>query len=79
MAAPSPSSFCNFSFIYGNRTDYPQDFLDSVRKGLSKRTNKSIPCRFLYDHQGSDLFEEITTLKEVNLLVSVFLLMLIHF
>jgi dimethylhistidine N-methyltransferase len=39
------------------------DFAVSVLDGLSK-TQKSIPCRFLYDARGSALFEEITGLRE---------------
>jgi dimethylhistidine N-methyltransferase len=39
------------------------DFAASVVEGLS-RERKSIPCRFLYDARGSELFEEITRLPE---------------
>ena len=39
------------------------DFAASVIEGLS-RPRKSLPCRFLYDARGSELFEEITKLPE---------------
>ena len=29
-----------------------------------RQTPKSLPCRYFYDHQGSDLFEQITKLPE---------------
>lgn len=39
------------------------DFAGSLLAGLTK-TDKSIPCRFLYDAEGSRLFEEITRQPE---------------
>ncbi|MGE0628936.1 MAG: L-histidine N(alpha)-methyltransferase [Hyphomicrobiaceae bacterium] len=39
------------------------DFAGAMLDGLSGKT-KSIPCRFLYDARGDDLFEEITRLPE---------------
>jgi dimethylhistidine N-methyltransferase len=39
------------------------DFAAAVLDGLS-RPQKSLPCRFFYDAQGSALFEEITRLSE---------------
>lgn len=39
------------------------DFAEAVISGLS-RAEKSIPCRFLYDARGSELFEDITRLDE---------------
>lgn len=39
------------------------DFAASVLAGLSS-AKKHIPCRFLYDARGSELFEEITQLEE---------------
>lgn len=39
------------------------DFLDAVRQGLA-RTPKDIPCRFLYDQRGSQLFDQICDLPE---------------
>lgn len=38
-------------------------FARDVLAGLSQR-HKSIPCTWLYDHRGSQLFEEITQLAE---------------
>lgn len=40
-----------------------ESFADALRAGLSRR-RKSIPPRFLYDAQGSELFEAITRLPE---------------
>jgi dimethylhistidine N-methyltransferase len=42
------------------------DFGASLLSGLSK-PRKTLPCRFLYDALGSELFEEITTLEEYYL------------
>jgi len=39
------------------------DFATEVLKGLSRRP-RAIPCRFLYDARGSELFEQITELQE---------------
>jgi dimethylhistidine N-methyltransferase len=39
------------------------DFAEAVLDGLARRP-RSIPCRFLYDARGSELFEEITKLEE---------------
>src|SRR3954453_12144716 len=38
-------------------------FRSDVVEGLS-RLRKTIPCRWLYDERGSDLFEEITRLED---------------
>jgi L-histidine N-alpha-methyltransferase len=40
-----------------------QDFAAAVRDGL-EGSAKSLPCRFLYDARGSDLFERICELPE---------------
>lgn len=40
-----------------------QAFADAVIEGLTRRP-RSLPCRFLYDAEGSDLFEQITRLPE---------------
>jgi dimethylhistidine N-methyltransferase len=39
------------------------EFLDDVLRGLSGQL-RSVPCRWLYDDRGSELFEEITLLEE---------------
>jgi len=39
------------------------EFATEVLSGLSRRP-RSIPCRFLYDARGSELFEQITELEE---------------
>lgn len=41
-------------------------FADSVIGGLSQ-LHKTLPCRYLYDARGSELFEEITQLPEYYL------------
>ena len=42
----------------------PQErFLDAVLEGFG-RSQKQIPCKFLYDQRGSELFEEICELPE---------------
>jgi dimethylhistidine N-methyltransferase len=38
-------------------------FQDDVLRGLAK-ARKSIPCRWLYDERGSEIFERITLLEE---------------
>ena len=40
-----------------------EEFLQAVLRGLS-RPHKSIPCKYLYDERGSQLFEEICELPE---------------
>ncbi len=44
----------------------PADFLDAVHAGLS-RSPRTLPCRFFYDLEGSQLFEEICRLPEYYL------------
>jgi dimethylhistidine N-methyltransferase len=48
-------------------TDYrlsqPELFRQDVIAGLSQR-RKTLPCRWLYDERGSELFEQITRLEE---------------
>jgi dimethylhistidine N-methyltransferase len=45
----------------------PQDdFATEVSRGLSQ-SQKSLPCKFFYDREGSQLFEEITHLPEYYL------------
>ena len=41
----------------------PTGFIDDVIEGLSKK-NKTLPCKYLYDEAGSNLFEEICELDE---------------
>jgi dimethylhistidine N-methyltransferase len=45
------------------RLSQPELFRRDVLAGLSKR-RKSLPCRWLYDERGSELFEAITQLDE---------------
>ncbi len=46
-----------------NDQDFNLDFASALQVGLSMDA-KSIPCRFLYDKRGSELFEQITDLRE---------------
>jgi len=39
------------------------EFRSAVLRGLARRPRR-IPCRFLYDRRGAELFEEICTLEE---------------
>jgi dimethylhistidine N-methyltransferase len=41
----------------------PDDFAEAILNGFARRP-RSIPCRFLYDERGSELFEQITKLDE---------------
>lgn len=41
----------------------PSDFLAEAVLGLSQ-PQKTLPCRFLYDEEGSSLFDQITVLEE---------------
>ena len=45
------------------RLSQPELFRQDVLAGLSLR-RKTLPCRWLYDERGSELFEEITHLQE---------------
>lgn len=44
-------------------TDLREEFAEAVLSGLA-RDQKAIPCRFLYDGRGSELYERITELDE---------------
>lgn len=50
-----------FSFLDFQHAD--ESFRDSLLRGLSQ-PEKAIPCRFLYDKRGSELFDEICRLPE---------------
>lgn len=43
--------------------DHTNDFAEAVQAGLAA-SPKTLPCRFLYDEEGSKLFEEITRQPE---------------
>jgi L-histidine N-alpha-methyltransferase len=45
------------------RLSQPELFRQDVLSGLSLR-RKTLPCRWLYDERGSELFEQITQLEE---------------
>jgi len=44
-------------------TPDPETFLADVQSGLS-RSPKTLPCKYLYDERGSQLFEEITEVDD---------------
>jgi dimethylhistidine N-methyltransferase len=52
-----------YSFVESDATEELDDFGDEVERGLSAHP-KSLPCRFLYDAQGSEIFEAICDLPE---------------
>jgi len=43
------------------------DFAEDVRAGLSKRNQRELPSKYLYDEVGSELFEAICLLPEYGL------------
>jgi L-histidine N-alpha-methyltransferase len=45
-------------------SDERSEFAKAVRQGLTKKNGKSLPCKFIYDAQGSEIFEEISTISE---------------
>lgn len=47
--------------------EFSLTFRDAIRIGLGESTAKSIPCRFLYDDVGTDLFKQITQVDEYYL------------
>ena len=49
--------------LYASAIEVDSDFASALFDGLSAPA-KSIPCRFLYDAAGSELFEKITELPE---------------
>jgi dimethylhistidine N-methyltransferase len=44
-----------------------EQFADDVRNGLTKKTQKELPSKYLYDALGSALFDAITLLPEYGL------------
>jgi L-histidine N-alpha-methyltransferase len=55
-----------FTLIESSSDRELSSFADEVARGL-RADRKSIPCRFLYDEEGSRLFEEICELPEYYL------------
>ena len=43
------------------------NFREEVLAGLRKKPQKTLPCKFLYDERGSQLFDQICKLKEYYL------------
>lgn len=58
---PRPSQPADVRFI--DLLDRDESFEEAFLAGMKARA-KALPCRFLYDAQGSALFEAITTLPE---------------
>jgi L-histidine Nalpha-methyltransferase len=48
-------------------TRHVSEFADAVREGLTKREQKELPSKYLYDEVGSALFEAICVLPEYGL------------
>src|SRR3954471_24660785 len=46
---------------------FDSEFARDVRAGLMRTTQKTLPCKYLYDDVGSALFEAITYLPEYGL------------
>src|SRR4051795_1144863 len=51
--------------MYASAID--SEFAREVRAGLMRTTQKTLPCKYLYDDVGSALFEAITYLPEYGL------------
>jgi dimethylhistidine N-methyltransferase len=52
-----------YSFVESDATEELDNFGDEVERGLTAHP-KSLPCRFLYDAEGSEIFEAICDLPE---------------
>lgn len=55
-----------FALVESDPAEHLGSFAEAVAAGLSRRP-KTLPCRFLYDEVGSELFEEICALPEYYL------------
>ncbi len=55
-----------YAWIEENRADHLDSFAEAVESGLGSEP-RSLPCRFLYDATGSELFEAICELPEYYL------------
>lgn len=60
------SSSSRYSLVEADPHERRSDFASEVEAGLTG-ASKSLPCRFLYDEVGSNLFEEICDLPEYYL------------
>lgn len=63
MATPQAS---RFALIHSDPEEHLDSFAEAVAGGLGKPP-KTLPCRFLYDEAGSEIFEEICELPEYYL------------
>ena len=62
----SPSGTARVRIVEAHAETLPASFAEEGEKGLTA-PQKSLPCRFLYDAEGSRLFEQICTLPEYYL------------
>src|SRR5262245_37668046 len=69
-----PSAVSRIDLIRSQRAFLPigesistADFAEDVRRGLSKRGQKELYSKYLYDEVGSALFDAITVLPEYGL------------
>ena len=44
--------------------DERSNFADAVLHGLTKESGKELPCKFIYDARGSQIFEEISEISD---------------
>jgi L-histidine Nalpha-methyltransferase len=45
-------------------SDERSEFGKAVQQGLTKKSGKSLPCKFIYDAQGSEIFEEVSAISD---------------
>jgi len=45
-------------------SDELSDFARAVKEGLTKQRGKTLPCKFIYDAYGSEIFEEVCAIAE---------------
>ena len=63
LSSSALTNSSRFSTQRTGRSEAAQSFSDAVEAGLAEPP-RSLPCRFLYDHVGSELFEAICGLRE---------------
>ena len=63
---PAAQRSSRYAWIETDQDETLESFASAVEAGLSK-PQRSLPCRFLYDAQGSELFEQICDLPEYYL------------
>jgi len=63
---PAAQRSARYAWIESDRDEHQDSFASAVERGLAKAP-RSLPCRFLYDAEGSELFEQICDLPEYYL------------